>query len=168
MDLRYPLYGGVGLKTLFVYCSDDEAVNSLCRESAFKRRDAQAIQLTSFSGKSLVSRYFGPSRNKKDICTKDYGVSINDFDRIIIACDEFVGEISPEVSAFISSYDFRYKHIDCIVFGEGRCARRAKDSLKMKLSLSGGTVRNCVNVSAKELKREEEDLLFSVRHRMVV
>ena len=156
------------MKTLFVYCSDDETVNSLCRESAFKRRDAYAVQLTSFSSKSLVSRYLNALRNKKGMSTKDYGVSIEDFDRIIIACDELVGEISPEVSMFIQSNDFRYKLVDCIVFGEGRCVKKAKDSLRMKLSLSGGTVRNCVNVSSKELKREDEDLLFSVRHRMAV
>lgn len=156
------------MKTLFVYCSDDEAINSLCRESAFKRPDAHAVQLTSFSGKSLISRYLNVSHNKKEMRCKDYGLSINDFDRIIIACDEFVGEISPEVSLFIKSYDFRYKLVDCIVFGEGRCAKKAKDILKMQLSLSGGTVRNCVNVSSKELKREEEDLLFSVRHRMAI
>ena len=154
------------MKTLFVYCSNDDAVNSLCRESAFKKRDAQTLQLTSFSEKSVLSRYLGINRRKHSLC--DYGVDIESFDRIIIACDEFGGEISPEVSDFIGTNNFRYKNVDCIVFGDGRFARKAKDTLKVKISLSGGTVRNCVNVSAKELKREEEDLLFSVRHRLVI
>ena len=95
-------------------------------------------------------------------------MDFNDFDRIIIACDEFAGEVSPEITDFIKSNNFRYKNVDCIVFGDGRGARRAKDILKVKISLSGGTVRNCVSVSSKELKKEEEDILFSVRHRLAV
>lgn len=155
------------MKTLFVYSSDDDAINSLCRESAFKKRDAKALQLTTFSEKSFLSRYLGAVRGKGNP-SKDYGVDFNEFDRIIIACDEFAGEISPEIADFIKGNDFRYKNVDCIVFGDGRSAKRAKDALKIKISLSGGTVRNCVNISSRELKKEEEDLLFSVRHRLVV
>jgi hypothetical protein len=40
--------------------------------------------------------------------------------------------------------------------------------LRNRISLSGGTVRNIISISVKELKREEEDVLFSVRHRMAV
>ena len=159
--------GGVSLKTLFVYCSDDAAINALCRESAFKKSDAKSIQLTTFSRKSLLSRCLGAVKgdapHHKD-CTMD----INDFERVIIACDEFAGIISPEVVDFIKGNNFRYKNVDCIVFGEGRGAKKAKDSLKVCISLSGGTVRNCVSVSAKEIKQQEEDLLFSVRHRIAV
>ncbi len=99
---------------------------------------------------------------------KTYDVNLNEFDRIIIACDEFAGEVAPEVSDFIKANDFRYKSVDCIVFGNGRFVRRAMDGLRVKVSLSGGTVGTCVSVSGKELKRDEEDLLFSVRHRLVV
>ncbi len=156
------------MKTLFVYSSDDAALNSLCRESAFRRRDAKALQLSSFSEKSFLSRCFGAISGKRKPTSKDYGVDFSEFERIIIACDEFAGEISPEISDFIKGNDFRYKNVDCIVFGGGRSAKRAKDSLKVKISLSGGTVRNCVNISSSELKKEEEDLLFSVRHRLVI
>lgn len=155
------------MKTLFVYYSDDAAINSLCRESAFKKRETKSLQLTTFSRKSPLSKYLGAV--KSDVPShKDCAVDINDFERIIIACDEFAGTISPEVVNFIKYNDFRYKNVDCIVFGEGRSAKKAKDSLKVCLSLSGGTVRNCVSVSAREIKRQEEDLLFSVRHRLVV
>ena len=155
------------MKTRFVYCSDDAAINSLCRESAFKKRDAKSLQLTSFSRKSLLSRCLGAT--KSDVPShKDSTVDINDFERVIIACDEFAGIISPEVVDFIKGNNFRYKNVDCIVFGEGRSAKKAKDSLKVCISLSGGTVRNCVSVSAREIKRQDEDLLFSVRHRLAV
>ncbi len=156
------------MKTLFVYCSEDAAINSLCRESAFKKRDAKALQLTPFSDKSIFGRYFSQHRAKNTTSSKSYDVDFSDYERIIIACDEFAGEIAPEIVDFIKVNNFRYKNVDCIVFGNGRGARRAKDMLKVKISLSGGTVRNCVNVSSKELKREDEDLLFSVRHRLVV
>ena len=160
--------GGDGLKTLFVYCSEDDTINSLCRESAFKKSEAESLQLSSCSGKTLFSRYLDAVRSRSSVITKDYAVDFNDYDRIIIACDEFAGEVSPEMSVFIKSNDFRYKNVDCIVFGDGRGALRAKDGLKVRISLSGGTVRNCVSVSTKKLKKEEEDLLFSIRHRLAI
>lgn len=156
------------MKTLFVYSADDDTVNSLCRESAFKKKDTKSLQLSSFSDKSFFSRYLGAVLGTRKMLPKDYGVDFNEFDRIIIACDEFAGEISPEISDFIKVNDFRYKNVDCIVFGEGRSVKRAKDALKVKISLSGGTVRNCVSVSAARIKKEEEDLLFSVRHRLTI
>ena len=79
-----------------------------------------------------------------------------------------MGEIPPEVCAFIAKNELRYKTIDCIVFGDGRNVNKAKDMLRNRVSLSGGTVRNIISISIKELKREEEDVLFSVRHRMAV
>lgn len=155
------------MKTLFVYCSDDAAINSLCRESAFKKKDAKSLQLTSFSRKSLLSRCLGATKSDAP-SHKDCTVDINDFERVIIACDEFAGIILPEVVDFIKDNNFRYKNVDCIVFGEGRSVKKAKDYLKVCISLSGGTVRNCVSVSAREIKRQDEDLLFSVRHRLAV
>ena len=154
------------MSTLFVYSSNDEAINSLCRESAFKKSKTQTLQLTPYSHKSALSRFLGINRHHSRFSV--YDVDFELFDRIIIACDELAGFISPEVEEFISTNNFRYKNVDCIVFGEGRFVKKAQDSLKVKLSLSGGTVRNCVTVSAKEIKREEEDLLFSVRHRLAV
>ncbi len=152
--------------TLFVYCSDDEAINSLCRESAFKKKDAQTLQLVARTSKSFLQRClnFGTRHNS----FSDYDINMADFDRIIIACDEFAGGISSELCDFIKANSFRYKNVDCIVFGEGRGVKKAQDFLKVQISLSGGTVRNCLCVSSKELKREDEDLLFSVRHRLVV
>ncbi len=156
------------MKTLFVYCSDDEAVNSLCNESALKLNKTKALPLFKESSGSSFKRYFGVNRVRKYTCSGDYGVNLNDFDKIIIACDEYFGEIPPEVTAFISKNDMRYKTIDCIVFSNGRNAKKASDSIKNRVSLSGGTVRNCVSISSKEIKREEEDVLFSVRHRLAV
>ncbi len=156
------------MKTLFIYCSDDEAVNSLCNESAFKKEKTKALPLYRDNSESTFKRYFGVNRARRYTCSGDYGVDINEFDKIIIACDEYLGSIPPEVTAFISKNDMRYKHIDCIVFGIGRNAKKATDTLKNRVSLSGGTVRSCVSISPREIKREEEDVLFSVRHRLAV
>jgi hypothetical protein len=108
------------------------------------------------------------NKNKSEASFFDCSVQAASFDRIIIACDEFLGEIPPAVTSFISNNNFRYKIVDCIVFGEGRSINRAKDSLKMKVALSGGTVRNCVCLSSRKIKAEGEDLFFSVRHRIAV
>lgn len=156
------------MKTLFVYCSDDELVNSLCNESALKICDAKSLCLSGEKVRSSFSRYFGINRVRRFSSVGSYGVDVSAFDKVIIACDEYMGEIPPEISAFITKNDLRYKTIDCIVFAEGRNARKAKDSLKVRVSLSGGTVRNCVSLSVKEAKKEAEDILFSVRHRMAV
>lgn len=156
------------MKTLFVYCSDDDTINALCNESALRKIDTIALELSSTTGKSSFSRYFGINRTRRFSSMGGYDVDVESFDKIIFACDEYMGEIPPEISAFISKHELRYKEIDCIVFGDGKNARKAKDNLRVRVSLSGGTVRNTVSVSAKELKREEEDVLFSVRHRLAV
>ncbi len=156
------------MTTLFVYCSNDDTVNSLCYESVGKKRDTKALELSSESTKSAFSRYFGINRIRRYSSIREYGVDIDAFDKIIFACDEYMGEIPPEMSAFICKNRLRYKIIDCIVFGDGRNARKATDELKNEISLSGGTVRNCISISVKELKREAEDVLFSIRHRMAV
>ncbi len=159
--------GGARLKTLFVYCAGDEDINSLCRESAFKKKSAKAVQLASCSSKLFLLHCLG-NKNKGEASFFNCGVQVENFERIIIACDEFLGEIPPAVISFIGNNDFRYKTVDCIVFGEGRSINRAKDSIKMKVALSGGTVRNCVCLSSRKIKAEGEDLLFSVRHRIAV
>lgn len=151
-----------------MYCSDDDTVNSLCSESVLKKRDTVALELTTSTKKSAFSRYFGINRARKFSSVGGYDVDIAEYDKIIFACDEYMGEIPPEMSAFITKHELRYKEIDCIVFSDGKSARKAKDCLRVRISLSGGTVRNIVSVSMKEIKREEEDVLFSVRHRLAV
>ncbi len=156
------------MKTLFVYCSEDEAVNSLCNESALKLKNTKALPLYRGAQESSFKRYFGVNRVRKYTCSGDYGIDLNEFDKIIIACDEYLGVIPPEITAFVSKNDMRYKLIDCILFSNGRNLKKATDSLKNRVSLSGGTIRNCVSISPKEIKRAEEDVLFSVRHRLAV
>lgn len=155
------------MKTLFVYCSSDDILNALCKESARKKADTYAYELNGEIDKSIFSRYFGATR-ARSVNSRYSDVDIADYEKIIFACDEYMGELPPEMSAFITSNNLRYKVIDCIVLGDGRGCRRAIDTLRVKVSLSGGTVRNAIGISAKELKRESEDLLFSVRHRMAV
>ena len=156
------------MNTLFVYCSDDDTVNSLCNESVMKKRNTEALKLSSNEKCSTFSRYFGINRPRRYSSLNKYNVDIDSFDKIIFACDGYIGVIPPEISAFISKTNLRYKTIDCIVFGDGRNVERAKDDLRVSVSLSGGTVRNIVSVSRRELKHEEEDVFFSVRHRLAV
>ncbi len=155
------------METLFIYCSDDDAVNALCKESAMRKRDTRAVELMSTRGKTLLSRYLGVTVKRRSYIGA-YDIDFNEYDRVIFACDECFGEIPVEIKEFILSNDLRYKDIDCIVFGDGKYAGKAKDALRVSVSLSGGTVRNAVSVSVKELKREEEDVLFSIRHRLAV
>ncbi len=156
------------MKTLFVYCSSDDIINSLCRESSFKKTEAQLLELNCIASKSPIKKFFDCKRERSSHNVFTNKANVADFDRIILACDELAGELSPEISDFIRNNSFRYKTVDCIVFGNGRFAKRAGDNLKVKVSLSGGTVRSCVNISPRELKKEDEDILFSVRHRIAV
>lgn len=156
------------MKTLFVYCSDDDTINALCNESALKKRDTKVLSLSCSGNKSVFSRYLGAARSRKNFCYSGYDIDVAEYERIIFACDEVLGEIPSQLSAFIEKNDLRYKNIDCIVFGDGRGVNRALDSLRVRISLSGGTARSTVCVSAREIKRENEDILFSVRHRLVV
>lgn len=155
------------LKTLFVYCSEDDTVNALCKESVRKAKNTVALEIGVFSKKSFFSR-FGSSKSQKFTASANYDIDFDAFDKIIFACDEFFGEIPSELSAFIKKHEMRYKDIDCIVFGDGRNVRKATDVLRVQVALSGGTVRSAVGVSVKELKRGDEDVLFSVRHRFAV
>lgn len=160
-------FGGVALKTLFVYCSADDILNALCKESVRNKADTYAIELDGDFDKSPFSRYFGINRAKRS-CGEYRNIDVEQFDKIILACDEYMGEVPPEMCAFINDNNLRYKVIDCLVLGDGRGCRKAIDALRVRVSLSGGTVRNAIGISAKELKKESEDILFSVRHRMAV
>lgn len=155
------------MDTLFVYCSADDILNSLCKESARKIHNTRALELDGDFDRSPFSRYFGINRARRSGVRYE-GIDVADYDKIIFACDEYMGEIPPELCAFITGNSFRYKTIDCIVLGDGRGCKKAIDSIKVRVSLSGGTVRNAIGISAKELKRDSEDVLFSVRHRMAV
>ncbi len=155
------------MDTLFVYCSADDILNSLCKESARKMSCTKALELDGDFDKSLFSRYFGINRARRS-GVRYSGIDVGEYDKIIFVCDEYMGEIPPELCAFITGNSFRYKTIDCIILGDGRGCKRAIDSLRVRVSLSGGTVRNAIGISARELKRESEDILFSVRHRMAV
>ena len=72
------------------------------------------------------------------------------------------------MKVFIRQNDLRFKNIICLVFGEGRSTKKAGDALRTEVSLSGGTVNCVISVSARALKREAEDVLFYVRHRLHV
>ena len=156
------------MNTLFVYCSDDEVISCLCNESAVKLNETKALSLNRENSLSPFKKHFGVNRIRRYTYKGDYGINLDEYDKLIIACDEYMGEIPPEISAFISKADLRYKNIDCIVFGGGRGVKKAEDALKVRVSLSGGTVRNCISISPREIKREEEDVFFSVRHRLAV
>ncbi len=155
------------LKTLFVYCSSDDILNALCKESVRKKADTFAIELDGDFDKSLFSRYFGVNRARRT-GGRYRAADVAEYEKIIFACDEYMGEIPPELCAFITNSNLRYKVIDCIVLGDGRGCKKAIDSLRVRVSLSGGTVRNAIGISARELKKESEDILFSIRHRMAV
>lgn len=150
------------MKTLFVYCSEDDTVNALCKESARKIENTVAIKLDVFAKKSWFSR-LGVKKQPRVIPSANYDIDFDEFDKVILACDEFMGEIPLEIKAFITKHEMRYKDIACIVFGDGRNVRKAADALRVQVALSGGTVCSAVGVSAKDLKHADEDVLFGTR-----
>lgn len=153
------------MKTLFVYYTDDELLGELCRKSASFKTDV--CELHDISGGSGIGRIFGAVRGSyADI--SGAAVSAEDYDALIFAFDGRLGATPPAVNTYIRDNDLRYKRIYSLVFGEGRAARRASDSFKSRVALSGGTVSSTVHVPVRQFKYDEEDALYFVRHSMTV
>ena len=87
---------------------------------------------------------------------------------MILATDETFGNIAPAMKVFIRQNELRFKNVICLVFGEGRSTKKAADALRTEVSLSGGTASCVISVSTRALKKEAEDLLFYVRHKLYV
>jgi hypothetical protein len=157
--------GGVSLKTLLVHFSNDNEVKYLCSRS--ESQDIDVLELRDLSKKSFFKMYFG-TNNTSSIRLRGYDVDLDDYDTVILATDENFGKIAPPMKVFIRQNNLRFKNIVCLVFGEGRLQKKAGDALRTEVSLSGGTAGCVISVSTRAFKREAEDLLFYVRHRLHV
>ncbi len=160
------LNGVIVLRNLLVHCSEDDEINILCRQSAFRKRDTDTFELhssTSASLKDKVFALFGKSR-----LPINYNMDLSGYHTLILACDEWAGGVLPLMSSFIAANDLRYKNVVCIVFGSGPLARRTAENLRIRVSLSGGTVANVICVPVGVFKNDDEDLLFHIRHKLAV
>jgi len=153
------------LKTLLVHFSNDNEVKELCSRS--ESHDIDVLELRDLSRKSFFTSHLGTKRTSS-IRLKGYDVDLNDYDTVILATDESFGNIAPAMKVFIRQNELRFKNVICLVFGEGRSIKKAGDALRTEVSLSGGTVNCVISVSARALKREAEDVLFYIRHRLHV
>lgn len=153
------------MKTLLVHFSNDREVKTLCRKS--ESYDIDVLELRDLSRKSFFSDRFG-TKSTSSIRLKGYDVDLNNYDTVILATDESFGNIAPAMKVFIRQNDLRFKNIVCLVFGEGRSQKKAADALRTEVSLAGGTASCVISVSARALKREAEDVLFYVRHKLHV
>lgn len=158
-------FGGVSLKTLLVHFSYDNEVKDLCSRS--ESQDIDVLELRDLSRKSFLKNRFG-TKKTSTIRLRGYDVDLNEYDNVILATDETFGNIAPAMKVFIRQNELRFKNVICLVFGEGRSTKRAADALRTEVSLSGGTASCVISVSTRAFKREAEDLLFYVRHRLHV
>lgn len=165
-DVTISCIRGVVLKTLLVHCSGDENVAELCRKSA--ARDIDVLELRELSNSSSLVKKISNFCGRAAGVPGSYDNRVEDYDKIIIACDGCLGGVYPVVNAFIEKHDLRAKDVSCVVFGEGLIAKRASDALRVCVSLSGGTIRRVVSVPRRSFVRDEEALLYYVRHEMVV
>ncbi len=159
------LFGGVSLKTLLVHFSNDMEVKELCSRS--ESQDIDVLELRDLSRKNFFSSYFC-TKKPSAIRLRGYDIDFEDYETIILATDESFGNIAPAMKVFIRQNDLRFKNIVCLVFGEGRSQKKATDALRTEISLAGGTASCVISVSTRAFKREAEDLLFYVRHRLHV
>ncbi|MBR2877222.1 MAG: hypothetical protein IKC01_08790 [Clostridia bacterium] len=153
------------MKTLLVHFSNDNEVKDLCSRS--KSHDIDVLELRDLSRKSFFKTHFR-TKSTTSIRLRGYDIDLNDYDTVILATDETYGNIAPAMRVFISQNELRFKNVICLVFGEGRGVKKAGDALRTEVSLSGGTASCVISVSTKAFKREAEDLLFYVRHRLHV
>lgn len=159
------LHGGVSLKTLLVHFSNDNEVKELCSKSA--SNDIDVLELRDLSRKTFFKNRLCSAKHSS-IKLRSYDVDLNDYETIILATDESFGNIAPAMKVFISENELRFKNVICLVFGEGRSVKKASDALRTAVSLSGGTAGCVISVSTRAFKKEAEDLLFYVRHRIRV
>lgn len=155
------------MKKLLVHCSYDEDVSYLCRCSGADDCDVDVLELYDSSSSSRMGTRLGALRGR-DAKIRLRNADLSEYDTVILASDEWMGGVCPAMSAFIKQNELRFKNVVCIVFGNGVFATKAADSLRVMVSLSGGTVRNAITVSKKGFKNCDEDLLFYVRHKLVV
>ena len=155
------------LKKLLVHCSYDEEISSLCRKSGRVDSNADILELREFSSSTRMGCKLNALKRKSGRATRR-NVELDEYEAVIIACEEWMGAVPSPVSSFIENSNLRYKNVICIVFGNGAFAKKAEDYLRVKVSLSGGTVQNAITVPVKTLKTCDEDILFYVRHKLAV
>ena len=155
------------MKKLLVHCSYDDEISSLCRRSGRNDSETDVLELREFSASSRMGCKINALKGKgsKGLAKN---IELTEYDTVILACEEWVGAVPSAMSAFIENSNLRYKNVVCIVFGNGVFAKKAADYLRVKVSLSGGTVQNAITVPVKPLKTCEEDVLFYVRHKLAV
>ena len=154
------------MKNLLVYCSYDDEIGSLCRKSGRDDGATDVIELRELSASTRVGCKINSLKGKGRSLKRF--IELDEYETVIIACQEWMGAVPVAVSSFIENSDLRNKKVVCIVFGNGAFAKKASDYLRVKVSLSGGTVRNAITVPGKSLKTCDEDVLFYVRHKLAV
>ncbi len=154
------------MKKLLVHCSYDDEISLLCRRSGRGDTTTDVLELREISASSRVGCKINALKGKGARLAQR--VELTEYDTVILACEEWMGVVPSAMSAFIENSNLRYKKVICIVFGNGVFAKKAEDYLRVKVSLSGGTVQNAITVPAKPLKTCEEDVLFYVRHKLAV
>ena len=153
------------MKTLLIYYSEDEYVSALCRKSASK--DISVCELRELSGLSFIKRFFNSLKGVRapvSSCSYD----LNGFESVILASDGRFGGLSPEMKSFIKDIKLQNKKVYCVIFGDGKTAKRAEDDFRTGVSLSGATVQKVVTVSSRAFKRDEEDVLYYMRHKVKI
>lgn len=163
--LTNSIFWGVSVKTLLIYYSEDDSVSALCRKSASK--SISVCELRELSGLSYIKRLFNSLKGLPapvSSCTYD----LNDFESVILASDGRFGGLSPEMKSFIKNVKLQNKKVYCVIFGDGKKAKRAEDDFRTCVSLSGATVQKAVTVSSRAFKRDEEDVLYYMRHKIKI
>lgn len=155
---------GAFLKTLFVYYSDDDTLKELCSKSASP--DTDVCELHDISGGSRTKKLLNSMRG--EFTRISGGAAADGYDTLIFAFDGRLGVLPAAFNTFLRDNDMRFKKITTLVFGEGRAAKRAGDSLRTRVSLSGGTVDSVVHIPVKQFKNYDEDALRFVRHKLAV
>lgn len=153
------------MKTLLIYYSDDELVCSLCRKSA--SRELSVCELHELSGLSYFKRFLNSIKGAK-VPVSSCGYDLNEFDCVILAADGRIAGLSPEMRSFLKGVTLKNKRVYCVIFGDVKRSRRAEDDFRTAVSLSGATVQRAVTVPVKAFKRDDEDMMYFIRHKVRV
>lgn len=153
------------MKTLLIYYSEDELVCSLCRKSA--SRELSVCELRGLSGLSYIKRLINSLKGEKTPVSS-CGYDLNSFESVILASDSGIAGLSPEMKTFIKSVKLKNLKVYCVVFGDLKRSKRAVDDFRTAVSLSGTTVQKAVTIPVKAFKKDDEDIMYFIRHQVRV
>lgn len=148
------------MKTLLVYYSNQESIRSLCEDSA-REGEVDVLELRERYDRSVLSAAtVGAYLAARGLGSRidSFEIDLDAYDTIILTAPVWSGSPAPAVNAFLHRANLRGREVAGLLLYEGRRAGKATETLRERVRLAGGSCRDVVCVSAKELREKNCDM----------